>query len=86
MKTTLPNLPYNPEGFSWSDDNQFHLRQASNVSTNISGALHPMGYICCIRQAIDRMTAMNIAAGTEYDFVSMDKKRPVVESEHGVHV
>jgi hypothetical protein len=88
MKTTLPNLPYQPTGFYWSNENHSSAYTKRRYPQTDLAHLDPwVTFATDTHDAITtRMATMKIASGAVYDIGSMPKKRSIVENEKGLRM
>ncbi len=87
MITTFPTLSYNPPGFVWFED--FHssgyTKERAYPRTDLKRLVPWDTFETEINKAIDdRMSAMNILSGAEYDLGPLRNKQPRVTDEEAV--
>ncbi|KAF8798783.1 hypothetical protein BYT27DRAFT_7202478 [Phlegmacium glaucopus] len=87
MKTTLPNLSYNPIGFVWSEvfHSSGYTKERAFPRTDLEQFVPWDTFEREINEGIGtRMSAMNIPLGAEYDIGPLLKTQPRVVNEEGV--
>ena len=87
MKTMLPTLSYNPIGFVWFEDfhSSTYTKERAFPRTDLKHLVRWDTFETEINDAIgDRMSAMNIPSGTEYDVGPLRGRQPRVTDEEGV--